>query len=240
MKKILISFANQKYYKSQQLLEKTAYEIGNVDKVYSYTDVWLKEQEFYNKNKFIFDQPRGCGYWLWKMYILSEIFYNEPNSIICYCDSGVSVLKSLNELFNLTEEKNKLVFKVPGDHPNKKWTKKDAFILTNCDSQEYWNSPQINGAISFWKNTEENILFIKEWLRYCKDARILTDLPNICGQQNSLEFKDHRHDQSILSLLVKKYNIEIFRDPTQWGNSEKDLFPNSGYDQLFLHHRGNI
>jgi hypothetical protein len=39
MKKILISFANQKYYKSQQLLEKTAYEIGGVDKVYSYTDI---------------------------------------------------------------------------------------------------------------------------------------------------------------------------------------------------------
>jgi hypothetical protein len=65
-------------------------------------------------------------------------------------------------------------------------------------------------------------------------------LPNICGQQNSLEFKDHRHDQSILSLLVKKYNIEIFRDPTQWGNSEKELFKNSSYDQLFFHHRGNI
>jgi hypothetical protein len=54
------------------------------------------------------------------MYIILETFSKEPNSIVCYCDSGVSVLKDLIELYNLAEEKNKLVFKVPGDHPNKK------------------------------------------------------------------------------------------------------------------------
>ena len=59
----------------------------------------------------------------------------------------------------------------------------------------------------------------------------------MAGQANFIEFKDHRHDQSVLSLMTVKYGLEMFRDPTQWGNSEKDLFANSPYDQLFDHHR---
>ena len=57
---------------------------------------------------------------------------------------------------------------------------------------------------------------------------------------NFMEFKDHRHDQSVLTILSVKYNFELFRDPTQFGNDFKDQFNNSPYDQLFNHHRGKI
>jgi hypothetical protein len=38
---------------------------------------------------------------------------------------------------------------------------------------------------------------------------------------NLQSFKDHRHDQSILSILAVKHNLEIFRDPSRWGNAHK-------------------
>ena len=30
------------------------------------------DPEFYAKNKFILNQPRGAGYWLWKHYIIKD------------------------------------------------------------------------------------------------------------------------------------------------------------------------
>lgn len=39
------------------------------------------------------------------------------------------------------------------------------------------------------------------WLEYCTDDRILTNKPNECGQPNLPEFRAHRHDQAVLSVL---------------------------------------
>ena len=94
-----------------------------------------------------------------------------------------------------------------------------------------------NGAVSLWTKNTNNINLLNEWLRYCRDPRIITDDPNMCGRPNFIEFKDHRHDQSILTILSIKYNFTLFRDPTQWGNEERNSFTNSSYPQLFHHHR---
>ena len=44
-------------------------------------------------------------------------------------------------------------------------------------------------------------------LYYAQDKRIITDDDNEMGVDNYEGFRDHRHDQSILSLLVKKYGL---------------------------------
>ena len=48
--------------------------------------------------------------------------------------------------------------------------------------------------------------FIGEWLTYCKDPRIITDDKSIFGPEDK-EFKENRHDQTVLSLLSKKWEI---------------------------------
>ena len=53
MKKVHISFGNEEYYKSLDLLEQTSLEIGKVDQFIRYTQEWLKTTDFWNKNQFI-------------------------------------------------------------------------------------------------------------------------------------------------------------------------------------------
>ena len=53
MKKVHISFANEKYYESLDLLEQTSKEIGKMDEFMPYTQEWLKTTEFWRKNQFI-------------------------------------------------------------------------------------------------------------------------------------------------------------------------------------------
>ena len=241
MKKVHISYGNEEYYKSLDLLEKTSLEIGKVDQFIRYTREWLINQDFYQKNKFILDQKRGSGYWAWKMPIILKTFENlSDGDVILYSDAGMKVIDDLSPLFELASKlpnNGKVIFKVPGNHKGKMWIKRDCFVLMNCDEPKYWNADMTNGAVSLWVKNEENINFLKEWLRYCKDPRIISDDPSMMGKPNFLEFRAHRHDQAILMLLSVKYGFEIFRDPTQWGNEEINKFSNSPYNQLFHHHR---
>jgi len=241
MKKILVSYANEQYLKSQTILTDTAVKIGNVDDAIPYTDSWLKTTEYYEFHKHILDQPRGCGFWIWKPYIILEAMKSlEDGDIVLYSDAGVSVINDLTPLFNLAAKKGVVVFKIGGGHQNKTWTKRDCFILTDCDEQKYWDSIQTTGSYHLWVKNEKNIQFITEYQHLLCDENIVTDKPNVCGKENFPEFKDHRHDQSVLSLMSIKYELERFRDPSQYGVYEKNIFTNSEYEQLFNHHRNNI
>ena len=55
-----------------------------------------------------------------------------------------------------------------------------------------------------------------EWLAYAMDPRILTDIPNQMGKPNHSGFKENRHDQTVISLLSKKWQLDDFRNPCTW------------------------
>jgi hypothetical protein len=239
MIKVVCTYGTPDYVKSLELLEKTAYEIGKVDNVYVYTRDWLITTDFYQKN-----QTRGGGFWIYKPYIILKTFESlENGDAVLYSDAGISVIDNLNPLFEvLSNHPNdgKVIFRLPwvgAQHIAKIWTKRDCFVLTQSDEIKYWNAPMTNGAVSVWEKNDKNVEFLKEWQLYLRNVQIVTDGPNMAGKPNFMEFKDHRHDQSVLTILCTKYNFELFRDPTQWGNEEKDKFPNSPYPQLFHHHR---
>ncbi len=46
---------------------------------------------------------------------------------------------------------------------------------------------------------------------------LLQKIKNTQGLDNYPEFVAHRHDQSVWSLMSKKYQINRFRDPSQFG-----------------------
>jgi hypothetical protein len=176
--------------------------------------------------------------------ILETFNLIENSDIVMYSDAGLRVIDNLDPLFKvamINPNDGKVLFKVPvvgvPSHQAKVWTKRDCFILMNADEEKYWNADMTNGAVSLWIKNDKNIEFLNEWQKYMRDPRIVTDDSNVCGLPNHREFKGHRHDQSVLTILAKRYNFELFRDPTQWGNEEKDKFTNSNYGQLFHHHR---
>jgi hypothetical protein len=60
------------------------------------------------------------------------------------------------------------------------------------------------GAIMFYINDEIR-QFVKEWYDISSKYHLIDDSPS--KLQNVNNFIEHRHDQSIFSLLTKKYNI---------------------------------
>jgi len=86
-------------------------------------------------------------------------------------------------------------------------TKRDCFYYMGCDEEKYWNSIQLEDGFLAFRKTQKNIDFLNEWLEYCRDERVVTDIPNQCGLENFDGFVDHRHDQSIVTNLQLKYNL---------------------------------
>ena len=240
MKKILITFGDEKFTKSLKLLSESARDLGKVDAVLVYTQEWLKNTQFYKDNKFILTQPRGAGYWAWKPFIIKNAIQNYgSDDVIIYSDGGLQVIEDLSPLFDIADIHQKIIFKLPAQgvphHKSKQWIKGDCFEEMGCNSEEYWNADMTNGAISVWKATPSNSFLMDEWLKYAKMPNVITDMRSLAPSQP--EFREHRHDQAILSNMRVKYGWELFRDPTQYGEMEKGKFKNSPYNQLFWHHR---
>lgn len=221
MKVVLTNLSNKLYEESRFRLNDSARKHG-ISEISSFDFEDLKKYSFYQKNKKILDAPKGIGYWLWKPFIILETMKNiSEGDVIVYSDCGIEIIENLDPLITICKEQKPVLLFANENLKNKFWTKRDCFVLMDCDSKKYWNGLQADAAFSLFRKSAESIRFLNDWLAYCTDERVLTSMPNVCGRKNFFGFKEHRWDQSVLSLLAIKHNIELFRTPTQFGNHYK-------------------
>lgn len=242
MKKILINYAHNAFYNSQERNSITGLEIGGFTHTKKYRFDNL-DDNFKKENEFILSQPRGAGYWLWKPYIILKTLNEmQQDDILFYCDSAIDFIDNMDEYFNLCmNDKNGVLLFYNNHHLNYIWTKRDCFKLMNLDYLSPPGDPtpcppysrQLNASIQMCKKTEFSLHFFNEYLNFAKDARILTDMPNTLGLPNYDGFREHRHDQSIASLLRFKYDVLAREDICQWGKS----FRKENEKQILFHHR---
>jgi hypothetical protein len=105
----------------------------------------------------------------------------------------------------------------------------------NADTPAFVHSMALVASYIFVRKSTQSFSFISEWFAHSQDSRALTDDPNVLGKPNYDGFISHRHDQSILSLLSKKWNLTTYTDPSQWGEKFKRPYPT-----IFEHHRSRI
>lgn len=212
MKTIFISYANDQFIRRQRRCAYTALRKGKVDRCFQYGPNNIS-QEFYNVNKFILDQPKGAGFWIWKPYIILDAMSKlDDGDAIIYCDSASRVKQSFAPLVNLclTQTQGVLGFEVGEGFLERQWTKRDAFILTNNDREEFWNSNQLRGGTSIYIKNRDSLNFVKNWLKLVTNYRLVSDEPSRCNEHEFPDFQAHRNDQSLFSLLYKSYGYESY------------------------------
>ena len=235
---VCINYANERYEKAQSLNSITAKKVGKADKVISYHPEDI-DPAFREEHKDILSLERGDGYWLWKPYFIYKTLSTlNEGDILVYSDSGSYYTNSVRHLIHTMNAEKLDIMPFTLTIPEYLYTKRDAFILMECDEPEYVNSFQRLASFQVIRKTDYSISFVKDWLNFACDARIITDAASTLGE-NYPGFIDNRHDQSIFSLLSKKYGLPGFRDPSQFGN--KYDMDNSPYPQIWFHHRnGNL
>ncbi len=240
---IAVNYADKKFRRAQKLNSRTAGQWG-ADRVIEYGPDDIDEA-FRRRNKEILDTPRGGGYYLWKPYFYRKA-YDElgEGDYLVYIDSGAVYINKIQYLIDCMEQEETplMIFSLERERIEKGNTKRDAFVLTGCDEARYTDTPQSIGGYFVCKKAPEVKAYLDEVLHYAQDIRIISDKPNVMGLPNYAEFADHRHDQSVISLMSKKYGFKRFRDPSQFGMTnryETEVERRSTYPQIVDSHRLN-
>jgi len=203
---VAISYGSEQYDKQLEYNGKSALEIAKVNEFYGYKPKDI-DHEFREKNKYILDKGRGNGYWLWKPYFLYKTLTEKLNygDYLIYADAAIMYVDSAKKLVDFLKEKKLDMYLHRLPHLERQYTKRDAFILLGVDQPFYAETGQFNAAFQIYRKTKFTEFFLGEYLYYAQDKRIITDDSNELGVSNYEDFRDHRHDQNILSLLTKKY-----------------------------------
>ena len=110
-------------------------------------------------------------------------------------------MNSSHNIIEFLNSQNEEMWMIRLHYPEKKYTKRDAFILLGVDMPFYSDTSQYMAGIQVYRKSKFTEKFLEELLYYSQDKRIITDDPNTQGFPNYNNFVDNRHDQSILSLL---------------------------------------
>jgi hypothetical protein len=208
MKKTLLTLCDGPYEQNRQLLNSIANSKGCNQISLKFTDL---DVEFTEQVKNILTIKRGLGLCVWKPYIILNAFKNmNEGECAVYVDSADILHPDIFDYIdNKIKENNILLVPSPNRNLQKHFTKRDCFIMMDCDKQEYWDAIQIEAGLVVAKKNETTIKILEEWLHFCKNENIITDIPNICGVDNLTNFVTHRHDQSIMSNLAVKYGLLV-------------------------------
>lgn len=263
MRVVLTTLSNHLYSESRTRLKKSAL-LNGIEEVYDFDFEEIKSTPFYSHNLNIMSNEKFMGFWLWKPYIILEVI-NKLNEgdILVYADAGLEFIGDVKSLINVCLSQSDIIVFGNANDLNASWTKRDCFVLMDCDTERFWYASHCDASLIMLKKCSRSIEFLTQWLHFGCNDNIISNIPNSCGLPNRPEYIEHRYDQSILSVLAEKFKLPLFRMPSQFGNHYKSHslriknefncinqsnqvqlnyyhflpYYNSDYRQIFNHHR---
>lgn len=217
---IFITYSDEKYAPARHFCAKMARWIGRFDKVIEYSPDDLDE-DFKREQAKTLAVKRGAGLWVWKSYVLLKTLNEvaQDGDVVFYADAGTFFIRDFKHILK-TMNQDVWVSNIP--LAEKQYTKREVFVKMCCEGTEYEDTPQCQGGFVGVKKSQEGVAFVEEWLRFACDYNLLSSEHNPEYPEADY-FVAHREDQSILSLLVKKYGYTAHLDPTQYASFPEKL-----------------
>jgi hypothetical protein len=89
----------------------------------------------------------------------------------------------------------------------------DLFEYLELNNNNILNSNQLMATSFILRKCNNTINLVNEWYKVMtSNYNLIDDSPSLLN--NDISFIEHRHDQSVFSLLRKKYGTEIISDET--------------------------
>jgi hypothetical protein len=228
---VLVNYATLRFFASQERNTETGLTIGGFDRVISYSPRDI-DRDFWIRNRYVLRFRTGAGYWLWKPYFIKRALSTlNEGDFLFYCDSGAHFVNHIDPLIEIALRSRHQIIPFELNHQERSYTKRDTFILMGCDSARFTDTPQRLGGFILLQKSSFAVAFVDEFLDLAQDPRLITDTKSGLASDYP-DFVVHRHDQSIFSLLTKRYELVAHRDPSQYGNGVRAKYPSSTYNQL--------
>lgn len=173
--------------------------------------------ELETHRSFISSNPRGWGYWVWKpLLIKSYLSKIKDGEALIYFDAGCEILpqnsRQLKKLLNHLVFHDQLLWSY-AEYPIFNvafWSKQN---LLDKAGQEFGLTDLIKipkvwaGNIGLVKS-KRNLLLVDDWIRLSTTENYTFLDDSATSVPQVYPYFGHRHDQSILSLLIHAYRIE--------------------------------
>jgi hypothetical protein len=212
LSRLFFTFAggHQKYIESSEKIFNNIKNTNLFDKQTYFKEDFLKNDDnFWKKHeKFIKNNQRGYGLWLWKPYLIKKMFDRMNNGdIVFYLDSGCELgnIDHIKKCLSIIKTDLIIGTEVLHERKEKHWTKKDLFIKLNLLDDKYTETTQRQAGTNMFLINDTTRKLVNEWYELSCEYHNIDNSPS--KNENFPGFKEHRHDQSIFSLLTKKYNI---------------------------------
>ena len=240
---ILFAFGSDDLIKSAHRLRLQSVESKYYDEIKIFNpenfDVKMKKKYKYitsNRNN-----KRGYGYWFWKPLFIQKIM-NEINEgdIIHYVDIGCHIQNKnarFREYLELLDEPNMWILPFQYHLRQVKFSddisfqKREEFKYTKADLLNYFgflNNKDITHTPQYWAGSFflakklESEKFLNEWINIFEEKFELIDDSN-SKIKNFDGFIENRHDQSVFSLLCKKYKLKsLSAFECEWGEKNNE------------------
>ena len=211
MKRFCTFGAGGKFIEATERLVKQATKADMFDEIVSYTDTDLKSMsEFWSiHGDFVLGNPRMYGYGIWKPFlVMKELEGLADGDILFYADSGCEFDLDCE---NPKEEFDKIIDNLQKkDHPfiatlcnwDKNMNKMDTVCALEMQDHPEFLTEQIQATTFVMVKCERTTAFVKEWYELCSNYPLINDVPSVIP--NRPDYDDHRHEQSVMSLLLKK------------------------------------
>ena len=216
MKKVFLTFASHNdeynpyiYYANITTNQIREFNIFDEINLYTVNDL-INDVSFWKQHSnFILNNKRGFGYWIWKPYLIKKTMERlNDGDIILYLDSCIIIKPDekqyLLQYIDIVKEK-KILY--PDIHKSSEfmYNKMDLIYKLNMLNNDLISTYQCEANIQLIYVCKETRELVNTIYNYACVYYNIDDTPSIIP--NHSIFKDHRHDQSLFSLLIKKHNL---------------------------------
>lgn len=213
----LVTFATPRFRHRQLFLGWSALANKVVDSVTNWTPKKLMAAGFENRCPTIRLSERGSGFYTWKPFIIQKkLEETTEGDIVFYCDVGrtfpYKLLRGSPKVFLdwMKTHKQSVMpgIKIPWGGPMSMWTKRDAFVSMSMDTPSIHATAPIQASFCIWINGLDSKEIVAEWMNLSAQRQLISDDPCVMGLPELSAYKEHRHDQSLLSLVCLKRRID--------------------------------
>ena len=219
----LISYASPTFWKSRERLAfeatRTAW-FQNVT-VFGSGDLPLAFKSRYFE---ILQNKRGGGYWVWRAQLFEQYLERlDEGDILVYVDAGCNVnfegKERMMEYVRMVEQSPYDVLAFQGGEPENFYTTEHVFKFFNVsanNSAVYDTMQYAAGILIMQKGPHLRtvLAMVRHALEF--DAWLFSDRYNAENVLLNPAFRDARHDQSILSVVLKLVGSVVLKDETYW------------------------
>lgn len=218
---LLVTFGDgaRRYRAAANRLGRQAQSSGWFDAVWAIDDI-SRYPEFHEAHRRILNSDtRGFGYWIWKPYLLVQAARAGFDHVV-YADAGC-VLNvrdranaRLDELLQMADERPLLAMGT--GHSESRYTKRATWEHFGLNADQL--ADEQVGATILIMRSREALDLVTAYLEACivDDYRLVDDSPS--GKRELCDFTAHRHDQSVLSCLMKGESIKPIADESYFPN----------------------